>query len=99
MKLRLGVGLAAFVIAWLLGPSLARAQMPRNGLAVDARLGASTVIGGSSAVVDASIGIGMNRQHRTTQLREDIGPGAAVSQTHHVGRQRVQMPDHLGRVR
>ena len=49
MKTRL-----AFLLALALGvvaPSLARAQMPRNGLAVDARLGAGLIVGGTSAVV------------------------------------------------
>lgn len=35
----------------LLLPSLARAQMPRNAFAVDARLGAGLVVGGTTAVV------------------------------------------------
>ncbi|HWE27204.1 MAG TPA: hypothetical protein VHB97_04340 [Polyangia bacterium] len=35
----------------VLAPSLARAQMPANGLAVDARLGAGLIVGGTSAVV------------------------------------------------
>ncbi|MGZ3405629.1 MAG: hypothetical protein ACXVAN_04235, partial [Polyangia bacterium] len=47
MKLPILFVLAAAAL-W---PSLARAQMPANGLAVDARLGASLVIGGTSAVV------------------------------------------------
>ncbi len=48
MRLRLVPLLASLL---LLAPSLAHAQMPRNGLAVDARLGASLTLGGTSAVV------------------------------------------------
>ena len=48
MKTRAVVVILAFVA--LASPS-ARAQMPRNGLAVDARLGAGLIVGGTSAVV------------------------------------------------
>jgi hypothetical protein len=47
MRLRT-VCAVAFVIA--AAPSVARAQMPRNGLAVDARLGGGLVVGGSTAL-------------------------------------------------
>jgi len=48
MKTRALVVILAFVA---LASSSARAQMPRNGLAVDARLGAGLIVGGTSAVV------------------------------------------------
>jgi hypothetical protein len=48
MKLRLVVPVLA---ALALAPQVARAQMPANGLAVDARLGAGLIVGGTSAVV------------------------------------------------
>jgi hypothetical protein len=47
MKLRVVVLIASLALV----PSLARAQMPRTALAVDARLGAGLIIGGTSAVV------------------------------------------------
>src|SRR6185312_12159422 len=48
MKLaRLILVLAALALV----PSVARAQMPANGLAVEARLGAGLIVGGTSAVV------------------------------------------------
>ena len=47
MKLRAVVIVASLVLA----PMVARAQMPRTALAVDARLGAGFIVGGTSAVV------------------------------------------------
>ncbi|MCU1277993.1 MAG: hypothetical protein JWM53_1539 [bacterium] len=43
--------LSILLLAVVAFPSLAAAQMPRTALAVDARLGAGMVVGGSSAVV------------------------------------------------
>ena len=48
MKHRLA---CAFAFACWLAPSLARAQMPANGLAVEARLGAGLILGGVGSVV------------------------------------------------
>jgi hypothetical protein len=48
MRLRLALALAAALLG---APSLARAQMPANGLAVEARFGAGLVVGGTSAVI------------------------------------------------
>lgn len=45
------VRLIPVLAALALVPSVARAQMPANGLAVDARLGAGMIVGGTSAVV------------------------------------------------
>jgi hypothetical protein len=47
MKLRAVILLASLVLA----PLVARAQMPRTALAVDARLGAGFIVGGTAAVV------------------------------------------------
>ena len=49
MKLRLAAALAFALV--LLPAAAARAQMPRTGLAVDARLGAGMIFGGTTAVV------------------------------------------------
>src|SRR5438045_3113548 len=48
MRLRL---FGAALLAAALAPSLARAQMPANALAIDARLGAGVTVGGFGTVV------------------------------------------------
>lgn len=56
MTLRSLVGILASL---LLAPSLARAQMPRTALAVDARLGAGVIVGGTSAgIAQPSLTVG-----------------------------------------